>query len=495
MGRVKVLACASALLVLACSGSRSNSHAAAPRPEKPRLGKACAVTPVQASTNEVPRILLEVAEIELVGEPKMARLPSGSGGGGPNEWIDDPSVSVRWSTLVLAGLDVTSRIEWRAAVGARVQGELRLTPHLDSGSGPIHIEVDVISKGEKQGARAPHTTVVVANQQTVLLAVPDVKGTALAITPYLARSEAEARELRSCKDGPWVTTLSQPSLVPAAATAPPVVAAPPAALSYPKLELGGTLVRDLPASALTGKANRLIISVPASFQSEPERRYPVLFLLDGQWDFPAVNSTAGKLSYDKVFPEMLIVGLSYAGENPNYGELRADDYVPTRAKNRSGVEQGGGAPRFLEWFERELIPLVERDYRADPARRVLLGTSHGGLFTLFALFEKPELFSGYISVSPSVGWDGRYMFQREKQFRATHPELSRRLWLSSSSEERKEYVADELSFFRQLAASRYKNLSLKVHSVDGGRHASGAVEAYARALRFITEPWLESSAK
>jgi predicted alpha/beta superfamily hydrolase len=192
---------------------------------------------------------------------------------------------------------------------------------------------------------------------------------------------------------------------------------------------------------------------------------------------------------------MLIVGLSYAGENPNYDQLRTDDYLPTRAKGRSGVEQGGGAPRFLEWLERELIPLVEREYRADPARRVLSGTSHGGLFTLFALFEKPELFSGYISVSPSVGWDGRYLFEREKQFRADHPELSRRLWLSSSSEERKEYVADELAFFRQVAASRYKNLSLKVHSVEGARHASGAVEAYARALRFITEPWLESGAK
>jgi predicted alpha/beta superfamily hydrolase len=279
------------------------------------------------------------------------------------------------------------------------------------------------------------------------------------------------------------------------ATVPPAVVAPPDALSYPKFELGGTLVRDLPSSPLTGKTHRLIISIPGSFRSEPTRRYPVLFLLDAQWDFPVVNSTAGKLRYDKVFPEMLIVGLSYAGDSPNYDQLRSDDYVPTRAKSRSGVEQGGGGPHFLEWLEREAIPLVEKDYRADPERRVLAGTSHGGLFTLFALFEKPELFWGYIAVSPSAGWDSRYLFKREKEFRLTHPELPRRVWLSWSSEERKEYVADERAFFRQFTESRYKNLSLKVHPVEGGRHSSGAVEAYARGLRFIAEPLVEMPPK
>src|SRR5690349_11809420 len=61
------------------------------------------------------------------------------------------------------------------------------------------------------------------------------------------------QELRSCKEGPWVAApaLSSPAPV---ATVLPVAPVPQDALSYPKLELGGSLVRDLPPSALTGKA-------------------------------------------------------------------------------------------------------------------------------------------------------------------------------------------------------------------------------------------------
>ena len=144
-------------------------------------------------------------------------------------------------------------------------------------------------------------------------------------------------------------------------------------------------------------------------------------------------------------PEMLIVGLSYGGSNPDYDALRADDYVPTRAKDSKGVEKGGGASRFLSWLETIVIPLVERDYQADPAHRILSGSSFGGLFTLYALFEKPELFESYVAISPAVNWDLRFIFNREREFRKAHPTLDRRLWLSSGSDEWPDYLKGSLS--------------------------------------------------
>jgi predicted alpha/beta superfamily hydrolase len=271
--------------------------------------------------------------------------------------------------------------------------------------------------------------------------------------------------------------------------APSFAATPSGPLAYPKYELGGTLVRDL-SSELTGKAHRLLISIPSSFQAEPTRRYPVVFLLNGQWDFPLIVTTAGNLRYDKVFPEALIVGLSYAGEKPDYDQLRGEDYVPTRVKSGDGSERGGGAQRFLSWLETAVIPLMEQEYRADPERRVLAGTSSGGQFALYTLFEKPELFWGYIAVSPSVGWDQRELFRREKNFRSAHADLERRLWLSSCSEEGSKHLAHELAFFKQISGSRYKGLALKIYSVAGARHSSVKAEAFTRALRFIAEPLL-----
>ena len=280
--------------------------------------------------------------------------------------------------------------------------------------------------------------------------------------------------------------------VPATVGAVNAGTAPPsAAPAYREVELPGTQVREL-ASELTGKQHRLLIALPPSFGKEPDRRYPVLFVLDGQWDFPLVATLSGGLRFDEVLPELLIVGLSWGGDSPNYDALRSDDYLPTRAKGRDGVEKGGGAPRFLTFLEQSVIPLLEREYRADPQHRIIAGTSNGGLFTLYALFEKPELFWGYVAISPNVGWDNRAVFDKERAFRAGHAALGRRLWLSSGSAEWPDYRARELDFFRQLKASRYTGLALEVFEIAGERHAGVKPEAYNRALRFITAPLLPS---
>jgi uncharacterized protein len=255
----------------------------------------------------------------------------------------------------------------------------------------------------------------------------------------------------------------------------------------------GSLVRELHSDS-TGKDYELLIGLPPSFEKEPGRRYPTLYLLDGQWDYKLLDSVAGGLRYDQVMPEMVIVGISYGGKDPNYDLLRSDDYVPTRAKDHEGVEKGGGAPRFLGWLETVVVPLVERDYRGDPAHRILSGSSFGGLFALYVLFEKPELFESYVAISPAVNWDNRYIFGREREFKQSHPKLERRLWLSSGSDEWPGYLRDELAFFRQIKASNYASLVLRVQQIAGERHAGVKPEAYNRAMRFVSEPLLPKQA-
>lgn len=299
-----------------------------------------------------------------------------------------------------------------------------------------------------------------------------------------SRSAPKAALLGAC------TATASPSSSSTSTTPAPSASATTA--HYPPLTLPDTQVRDI-ASQLTGKQHRLLIALPPSFQKEPSRRYPVLFVLDGQWDFPLVATLSGGLRFDEALPELLIVGLSWGGENPSYDALRADDYLPTRAKGRDGVEKGGGAPHFLAFLAQGIIPLLEREYRADPEHRIIAGTSNGGLFTLYALLEKPDLFWGYIAISPNVGWDDRAIFAKEKAFRAAHPTLARRLWLSSGSAEWPDYLARETDFFKQFTASRYRDIALEVYSVPGERHAGVKPEAYNRALRFIAQPLLAPS--
>ena len=239
----------------------------------------------------------------------------------------------------------------------------------------------------------------------------------------------------------------------------------------------------------TGKDHELIVGLPPSYASEPTRRYPVLYLLDGQWDFTLVHALLGGLRYDQRAPELLVVGLSYGGEWPRYDTLRGDDYTPTRSHPGYARESfGGGAPRFLDLLEHTIVPRIERQYRCSD-ERVLAGSSLGGLFALFTLFERPELFRSVVAVSPAVGWDERWLFARERAFREQNAVLRARLWLGVGELEWPHFTAACRDFFAQLVASAYDELALATSVIAGERHSSVKPEAFNRGLRFVFEPW------
>jgi predicted alpha/beta superfamily hydrolase len=113
------------------------------------------------------------------------------------------------------------------------------------------------------------------------------------------------------------------------------------------------------------------------------------------------------------FPELIIVGVTWGGVNPNPDSLRARDYTPT---NEARLPQSGGADKFLSFMKNELFPFIETNYKADKNNRTLMGCSLGGLFTLYTLFTQPELFTGYAAASPAVGWDREVLYKYEKAF-------------------------------------------------------------------------------
>ncbi|MBN1810387.1 MAG: alpha/beta hydrolase, partial [Anaerolineae bacterium] len=175
-----------------------------------------------------------------------------------------------------------------------------------------------------------------------------------------------------------------------------------AAATFPSVTMPDTEVRTLKSSN-TGRKYDIYIRLPAGYTRNGKKTYPILYVLDGQWDFKLLDSIYGGLNYDKFVPEMIIVGITYSGANPDYEALRAKDYTPTPV---AGLVGSGDGPKFLAFLKEELIPFVEADYRADGSRRTLMGSSFGGLFTLYAMFTETALFSGYVAASPAVSYAG-----------------------------------------------------------------------------------------
>jgi predicted alpha/beta superfamily hydrolase len=249
---------------------------------------------------------------------------------------------------------------------------------------------------------------------------------------------------------------------------------PPANVTMPDTE-----VRQI-ESAETGRDYDIYIRLPEEYAQDQEKNYPILYVLDGQWDFKLLDSIYGGLHYDGFVPEMIIVGITYSGQEPDYNSLRAMDYTPFHDAFISG---SGDASKFHAFFKEELFPLIETNYRVDPSQRVLMGHSFGGTFSLYALFTEPELFRGYVVGSPSVPYGGRFAFKQEAEYAGSHKDLPVRLFLFVGEAEQLVYPVEE--FMQVLRERNYPSLEIETLTIADERHAGVKPEGFNRGLRWI----------
>ena len=248
---------------------------------------------------------------------------------------------------------------------------------------------------------------------------------------------------------------------------------------FPRVTIADSEVRTM-KSASTGRDYELYVHLPARYHLSGTETYPVLYILDGQGDFKLMDSVLGGLVYDGFVPELIMVGITYSGETPDYNALRAMDYTPTPVRQLVG---SGDGPRFLGFLKGELLPFIEASYRVDASRRALQGSSYAGLFTLHVMLTDPGLFRAYVSASPAVTYDDRYAFKEEAEYARTHQALPARLFLAVGGAE--ELTTPVLEYMKTLESRLYRGLRLETRVIEGERHAGNKPEAFNRGLRFI----------
>lgn len=165
--------------------------------------------------------------------------------------------------------------------------------------------------------------------------------------------------------------------------------------------------RQFEISSTQGLPYRLLVAVPP--EPPPAAGFPVLVLVDGDALFATALTTArlqaGRPEVSGVGPAV-IVGIGYPGAAPFDAERRRLDLLP----------DDGGADRFLDLIEAQLLPMVAHLAPIDRARLSLAGHSFGGLFTLHALFNRPGLFRSLVAGSPSIWWNERAILATRSAF-------------------------------------------------------------------------------
>ena len=224
----------------------------------------------------------------------------------------------------------------------------------------------------------------------------------------------------------------------------------------------------------------LLIKLPPSYNDSIKQDYPVLFTVDGQWNFPTLMETENALLYDNLMQEIISVGIAF---KENYFANRNRDLTPTHTDFDSA---SGGAPKFLEAITKEIIPYIDSHFRTDKKNRGLLGGSSGGLFVLYTLLQQPSPFNRFIANSPSLSYDNQLMLKMEKNYSEKNHELNAKVFISNGGyEDENDYPPNIRNFIEQLTASKLKGLEIESLVDEKTGHLSNGFYANVRGLQFI----------
>lgn len=169
-----------------------------------------------------------------------------------------------------------------------------------------------------------------------------------------------------------------------------------------------TFTHRIDAESL-GEQREIYLRVPPGY--DDELRYPVVYVLDGEWGFDLVASYLDYYAREGLYPPVIVTAVRNVNRNR--------DYVPAVDAR---FPYTGGAEAFVDFVATEWREYVEARY-ASSDERILLGHSFGGTFVLHALFTRPELFDAYIALSASTWVADRVLFDEARRYfdRERHP--------------------------------------------------------------------------
>lgn len=197
------------------------------------------------------------------------------------------------------------------------------------------------------------------------------------------------------------------------------------------------------------------------------RRYPVIYMHDGQNLFDHATSFAGEWEVDNTMDalgrlgiEAIVIGIA------NAGDARLDEYSPFN--DRTG--RGGRGDPYLDFIAETLKPVVDTDFRTLPDREHtgIVGSSMGGLISLYAFFSRGEVFGRVGALSPSLWFAERGLLDVVREA----PRVAGRIYLDVGALEGARTLGDARQLRDLLLRKGYRpGVDLLYVEDRGGRHA------------------------
>ncbi|MFL6569121.1 MAG: alpha/beta hydrolase [Chthoniobacterales bacterium] len=195
-------------------------------------------------------------------------------------------------------------------------------------------------------------------------------------------------------------------------------------------------------SRILGNRRDILVYLPPGYRRATTRRFPVLYMHDGQNLFDAATAfggvewgadeTAHRLIQQKLMAPVIIVAVA------NTGGDRIHEYVPTRGRIEEGkrTRSKGLLRKYGRFLSEELKPFIDAHYRtlSDADSTGLAGSSLGGLATMVLGLWFPNVFRRLAVMSPSIWWDDCVLLKMVEELdEEAKPPL--KIWLDTGTNE------------------------------------------------------------
>lgn len=243
--------------------------------------------------------------------------------------------------------------------------------------------------------------------------------------------------------------------------------------SRPEVEYGTLEYPQTFRSAVLANERQLVVYLPPGYYADEARRYPVLYMQDGQNLFDGRTSyvpgqhwhlgeTADNLVREGAIEPLIIVGVYHANER------RIEEYTPSVDPN---FKVGGRADAYGRMLAEELKPFIDAAYRTKPGREhtAVGGSSLGGLVSLYLGLRRSDVFGRVLAMSPSLWWDKCWMLRNVDEL-ARGPKS--KIWIDAGTLEGANTDCNAEALRDALAARGYAPGSeVEFMRAEGARHS------------------------
>ena len=228
---------------------------------------------------------------------------------------------------------------------------------------------------------------------------------------------------------------------------------------------------------LSGKMKRRVyLYLPDSYQKEPDKHYPVLYMFDGHNVFLDSDATYGKSwgmrEYMRKSKKQLII---VAVECNHEGNNRLQEYSPYSFEAPEFGQIRGRGATYMNWLTKTLKPFIDSHYRTlpDRANTFLAGSSMGGLMSLYGICVYNHIFQRAACLSPSLWVNANRVMQMIGKANLRKDTC---IYMDYGSEEMDNHFASAGALIAASHLLLTKQVHLTMRIVPDGNHSEASWE-------------------